>query len=84
MENVIIFIISTIVQSIAFTYFVTSMTKLLTKKDYPKRQIIVSCILIAFSVAISQIIKKYISTKLVFSNYDISTIFLEKNGKIND
>lgn len=83
MENVIIFIISTIVQSIAFTYFVTSMTKLLTKKDYPKRQIIVSCILIAFSVAISQIIKKYISIINIFLIIFLLTLILRFIMKIN-
>ncbi len=66
MENVIIFIISTIVQSIALTYFMISMAKLITKNNFSKKQIMLSSISMIITVIIIQIVKKYISLINIF------------------
>lgn len=66
MENVIIFIIRTLVQTIALTYFMISMTKLITKNECPKKQIIITGISMIFTVIITQLIQKYIPLINIF------------------
>ena len=57
MENVITFLISTIVQSIMCSYFIINMAKIFTNKDFSNKKKVLTIMLVLLTVIFSQFLK---------------------------
>ena len=70
MENIVINIISILIQTFICTYFLISFCKILNNTNYTKKQILVHSIFILLTTIVRYFNKKYYTFFKYFTNMD--------------